>query len=264
MGSVSILSYLHYLHDVNRKLLQRGGMENVLYRKSSRQSPYYHQLDQPSVSRQKHFLEALKYLQNSDARGIALRPLAGFGLIVGQGDSSCGKKRIAAPLMFGSAQLSEREENPNEILFEVVWDSVALNYDLLTYFLGQTSGDSEDDSDIPKAGAGISGSTLAILAEIEKEIEKFAGDRYPIDRFNSHFLSQTMKYIHDAIPEFRQVFLLSTPYIHRDLEKNIKRSPPVFYPHHFFFIAPAVGELTTMTALAELIRQTERGRNDAF
>jgi hypothetical protein len=47
MAGVSILSYLHYLHDVNRKLLQRGGLENVLYRKPVSQHPYYHQLDQP-------------------------------------------------------------------------------------------------------------------------------------------------------------------------------------------------------------------------
>ena len=35
----NIISYLRYLHDVNRKLLnQRGGLENALYRKPAMRS----------------------------------------------------------------------------------------------------------------------------------------------------------------------------------------------------------------------------------
>lgn len=77
MPAVSILSYLHYLHDVNRKLIQRGGMENILYRKPASQRPCYHQLDQPDAARSRHWLDALRHIQNAEARGLALRPLVG-------------------------------------------------------------------------------------------------------------------------------------------------------------------------------------------
>jgi len=87
MAGVSILSYLHYLHDVNRKLLQRGGLENVLYRKPVSQHPYYHQLDQSDSARPRHWLGSLRHIQNAEARGLALRPLVGLGLVVGQAES---------------------------------------------------------------------------------------------------------------------------------------------------------------------------------
>src|SRR5256885_16544022 len=90
MAGVSILSYLHYLHDVNRKLLQRGGLENVLYRKPISQNPYYHQLDQSDSARPRHWLGSLRHIQNAEARGLALRPLVGLGLTVGQTDTAKG------------------------------------------------------------------------------------------------------------------------------------------------------------------------------
>src|SRR5438045_3626539 len=107
MASVSILSYLYYLHDVNRKLLQRGGLENVLYRKPLSQNPYYHQLDQPDPNRPRHWLGSLRHIQNAESRGVALRPLLGLGLVVGQISTQKGTKRLCAPFAFCNVQLEE-------------------------------------------------------------------------------------------------------------------------------------------------------------
>src|SRR5256885_13556685 len=161
MAGVSILSYLHYLHDVNRKLLQRGGLENVLYRKPVSQHPYYHQLDQSDSARPRHWLGSLRHIQNAEARGIALRPLVGLGLIVGQAVTSKGIKRLTAPLAFCNVQLVEDDEKPNSVRMETVWDSVTLNYDLLTLFLGQVPEDEGDENTIPQVGVG--GETLAVF-----------------------------------------------------------------------------------------------------
>jgi hypothetical protein len=260
MSAVSILSYLHYLHDVNRKLLQRGGLENVLYRKPVSQHPYYHQLDQPDPARPRHWLGSVKHIQNAEARGVALRPLVGFGLLVGQLEISKRVKRLTAPLAFCNVQLVEAEDRPNSVIMEPIWDSVTLNYDLLTLFLGQVPEDENDESGAPQVGVG--GSTLAVFTEIEKDLERFASDVNPDKRFSLNAMSMLMKYIHDNVPEFRCVGISETPYVHRLLDSVVQSRPPVFFSHRFFFVAPAAGELTTMTALAKLIRQLERRSPD--
>ena len=71
------------------------------------------------------------------------------------------------------------------------------------------------------------------------------------------------KYIRDNVPQFRSVSISTTPYDHRLLDALVQKRPPVFFAHRFFFVAPAAGELTTMTALAALIRQTERSSGNA-
>ena len=77
-------------------------------------------------------------------------------------------------------------------------------------------------------------------------------------------LGKLMKYIYDTVPEFHSIGASTTPYDHRVLESLIQKRPAVFFPHRFFFVAPAAGELTTMTALATLIRQTERRPSNAI
>ncbi len=256
MAAVSIFSYLHYLHDVNRKLLQRGGLENVLYRKRLSQSPYYHQLDQPDPARPRHWLAALRHIQNAEARGLALRPLIGLGLIVGQVTTQKGIKRICAPLAFCSVQLIEDEAAPNVVSMEIMWDSVTLNYDLLTLFIGQVGEEENGEADIPQDGVG--GATLAVFTEVEDDFEQLAADAHPEARLDSPSLLRLMKYIRDNVPEFAGVSLPGVPYEHRLLDALVQKQPPAFFGHRFFFVAPAAGELTTMMALAALIRQTER------
>ncbi len=262
MPAVSILSYLKYLHDVNRKLIQRGGMESVLYRKPVSRHPYYHQLDQPDSTRPKHWLVALRHIQNAEARGLALRPLIGLGLVVGQGETSKGAKRFSAPLALCNAKLIEDDERPNLVTMEPVWDSVTLNYDLLTNMLGQIL-DDEIDADAPPQ-VGVGGATLARFTEIENDLEKLATDLNPDARFTPKALANLMKYIRDNVSEFRNIAISTTPFDHRLLEGLVQKSPAVFFPHRFFFVAPAVGELTTVTALATLIRQIESQPQNAI
>jgi hypothetical protein len=132
---------------------------------------------------------------------------------------------------------------------------------LLTLLLGQIQEDEDDEGGPPQVGVG--GATLARFTEVENDLEKFASDLNPDARFTPNALATLMKHIHDNVQEFRSVSISTIPYNDRLLEALVQKRPAVFFPHRFFFIAPAAGELTTMTALATLIRQTEGRTPDA-
>jgi CheY-like chemotaxis protein len=105
---------------------------------------------------------------------------------------------------------------------------------------------------------------LLLVTSVQKNgAEKLANDLNPEARFTPAALAKLMKYVHDTVPEFRSVSISTMPYDHRLLEALVQKRPAVFFPHRFFFVAPAAGELTTMTALAKLIRQTERKGSNA-
>jgi hypothetical protein len=132
----------------------------------------------------------------------------------------------------------------------------------LTLFLGQVHEDEGDDAG--PAQIGVGGATLAVFTEVEGDLERLAADSNPEARFTANALVKLMKYVHDTVPEFRSVGISVTPYNHRLLDTLVQARPAVFFAHRFFFVAPAAGELTTMTALAKLIRQTERKPPGAF
>ena len=183
--------------------------------------------------------------------------------MVGQLTTDRGPKRLAAPLVFCSASLVEDDERPNSVQMEILWESVTLNYDLLTLFLGQTPDDDPEDDGNHWPQSGVDPNTLARFTDLENELEKWANDADPDGSFNLAAQTKVMKFIHDTVPEFRNVSISTTPYDHRLLDALVQKRPPAFFAHRFFFVAPAAGELTTMTALAALIRQTERRDGNA-
>ncbi len=258
MAGVSIVSYLRYLHDVNRKLLQHGGLESVLYRKPASKNPCYLQLDHPDPARPRHLLATLRHIENAEAKGSFWRPLVGFGLIVGQLDTPKGIRRLSAPLAFCGASLAEEEDRPSSVQMIPQWDSITLNYDLLAFFLKQEA-DEEDTNGSLLPKVGLDANTLRVFTEAEEELERHASSANPDHRLTHDALSQTMKYIRDGVPELRSIAVRGDPYDHRRLDKELAElTPPVFFAHRFFFLAPSAGELTTMSGLATLIRKTEK------
>lgn len=210
MPGVSILSYLRYLHDVNRKLLQRGGLENVLYRRPARLNPCYHQYDQPDPSRPAHWLATMRHLQNNEARGVALRPLLGFGLMVGQVQTARGLKKLSAPFAFCNARLIEDEDRPNAVQLEPLWDTITLNYDLLTLFLGQLN-EEETDEALPTQGVG--GQALAVFNTVEQDLERLASELHPDTRLKGSVLSGLMNYVRNSVGKFQAVEVAAAPTI---------------------------------------------------
>lgn len=74
---------------------------------------------------------------------------------------SKGAKRFTAPLAFCNAELVEDDEKPNFVTMEIIWDSVTLNYDLLTLMLGQILDDEGDAAAPPQVGVENSTANFA-------------------------------------------------------------------------------------------------------
>jgi len=257
MSEFSILSYLNYLRDVNRKLIQRGGLDNTLYRKSSKQSPYYIKLDATELDKNKHFLNSLRHIQRSNALGLPLNPLIGIGLIVGKVEVSSRSKNIAAPLMFCNAELIEDMDTPNKVDLNTFWESCTLNYDFITTILGHNR---DDETNSSYYNGNVSPDTLARFSEVEDKIDQICLGSDIESKINPEWVLDIMKYITENVVQFNEIQLFDKSYKFElnKLDKLVQNGRLVFIPHIYYFISPAVGELTTVTAMNLLIKQLQR------
>jgi hypothetical protein len=256
MSEIPVISYLRYLKEVSRKILQRGGYENVLYRKPRRQDPYYFDFDRPSVNRAAYLRGIYTLLQEQAGKGLFL----GLGLITGQVEKHGRKRNLAAPLLFCPLELVQEEDNPSQVELEVLWDSITLNYDLVTMFLEQKDEEQgEDASQIPLAFEGrISLEKLKIISDIEHELDQHAEEVvYQAQLKQGPKLRELMKLLRDNIADFAQISLSNDPYDHRLLEAYVSLRRPTFFSQRFLFLAPVADQLSTSVALQKLIRQVE-------
>lgn len=254
MSRIPVISYLRYLQEVSRKILQRGGLENALYRKTRRQDPCYFDFDRSSPHRPAYFRTVHTLLQEQPGRGLFF----GMGLVTGQMQKNGKKRNLAAPLFYAMVELDQEEENPTKVSPEVVWDSISLNYDLLTMFLEQKDQEeAENDFHNPLAFDNrISPEKLKILSDIERELEREAEDvSYQAQLKQGPKLRELMKLIHDNITEFSTVSIANEVFDPRFIEVYATRSSMTFFCHRFFFVAPVADQLSTSVALHKLIRQ---------
>jgi hypothetical protein len=254
MSQIPVISYLRYLQEVSRKILQRGGLENALYRKSRRQDACYFNFDRSSIHRPAYLRTVFTLLQEQPGRGLYL----GLGLIAGQVQKSGKKRSITAPLLYCMVELDQDEENPSKVSFEMIWDSISLNYDLLIMFLEQKDQEeAQDDFHNPLAFDNrISPEKLKVLSDIERELERESDNKlYQTQLEQGPKLREFMKLVHDNISEFANVAMSDSLYEHGTLEDYVTRGEMTFFAHRFFFIAPVTDQLSTSVALHKLIRQ---------
>src|SRR5947209_2717173 len=114
MAGISVVSYLRYLHEVSRKILQRGGFENILYGKSKRQNPCYFAFDRPAVQLPAYLRSVNVLLNEQSGRGL----FVGLGLIVGQINGDGRKRNVSAPLFFCAVEIEVDEEDSRKAGFE--------------------------------------------------------------------------------------------------------------------------------------------------
>ncbi len=88
----------------------------------------YFDFDRPSVQRPAYLRNICLQLQELAGKGLFL----GFGLLVGQGSKGGKPRNLAAPLMFCPVQLEPEADSPSEMNYEILWEGISLNYDLLT------------------------------------------------------------------------------------------------------------------------------------
>ena len=255
MAEISVISYLRYLHEVSRKILQRGGFENVLHGKPKRQNPCYFDFDRPAVDRPAYLRTIGALLNEQPGKGLFL----GLGLVTGQLAGDVRKRNLAAPLFFCGVQLESDEGNRSRTDYDILWDSITLNYDLMTLFLEQEAHDAEDAfQNALTLDNRISMEKLRVLSDVERELDRNV-DRpeYQADLKQGRKPRELMKLLHDKIPELARISLSNETYEHVNLPSYIGWVTELFM-HRFFFVAPVADQLSTSVALHKLIRQVEQ------
>jgi hypothetical protein len=255
MAGISVISYLSYLHEVSRKILQRGGFENVLHGKTKRQNPCYFDFDRPAVQRPAYLRSISVLLNEQPGKGLFL----GLGLITGQLEGDRRRRNLSAPLFFCGVEVESEEGNPSRADYEVLWDSITLNYDLMTLFLEREAPDAEDAFQNAFAFDNrVSTEKLKVLSDVERELDRNVDSpEYQAGLKQGPKLRELMKLLRDNIPELGGISLCHDLYEHTNLAAYVARRTPTFFSHRFFFVAPVADQLSTSVALHKLIRQVE-------
>ncbi len=246
-----VISYLHYLQEVSRKILLRAGYENVLYKKPARQNPFYfpYDNDRQAVHLPRYLLNLKQILQSDPNRGLFL----GLGLFTGQVER--GNKRVrklAAPLCFCAVELSNDQE-ATEVTCDIRWESMTLNYDLIALVLG---GEVEEETEdlpfnLPQMARQIPPHKLKVFTDIELELDQKIEDAgYQHDFLKGSKLEALMAKIKAELSEFAAVRISREPFEFRslgdfvgaqDLFRQVAKY--TFFPHRFLFVAPVPSSL---------------------
>jgi hypothetical protein len=246
-SSEVVQAYLSYLQEMSRKISVRTGMENTLYGKTKNSHHYYRAFEGEDVDSQ--YLRNIKgYLEKESDRQLFL----GSGLIVGSLEKKTTKKYIAAPLVYFLVKI-DLDENGKSLTYNIEWDSVSLNYDLVTLILEQDLDEEDDETEFESAG--IDNKKLEILEDIENNLEKILKDNCK-KLITNELTSQVFQQIYEKISEFNQVNLSTEEFTLKKID-NLSRENVglTFYNHQFFYIASLPGQLSTYTALRKLISE---------
>jgi|GEM_PF-3178953 len=260
MSESPVISYLHYLQEVSRKILLRSGFENVLYRKSKKQNPCY--FDFKKIDHlQEYLLRVRAVLQRDFTRGLYI----GFGLFVGRLTRNQRNRSVAAPLFFCSVDL-DSDSKPNTVSPEIRWSSITLNYDLITLILEQEIDRQDEELELPPIDNVIAPEKLKLLSEIEDEFErKVETESYQKQLLSGEKLTSFVDAMKRQISDFDSVGMANTEFDFKEIGALVDNRESLFsdgrlkgltfFPHIFFFAAPVPEQLATYIALREMIRQ---------
>lgn len=243
-SSEVVQAYLSYLQEMSRKISLRTGMENTLYGKTKRSPHYYRPFEDIDVDTQ-YLRDVRNYLEKESNRQLFL----GNGLIAGSFKKKQAKKYVTAPLIYFLVK-TDLDENSRSLTYSVEWDSVTLNYDLITLILEQDL-DEEDNEGMGFQSADVNADKLEVMEDIENSLEDIL--THENERLTTNSLAvQTFQQIHEKIPEFNQVNLSTEGFTLQKIE-NLGSVELTFYNHRFFYVASLPGQLSTYTALRKLI-----------
>ncbi len=259
MAEVPVISYLHYLHEVSRKILQRGGFENVLYGKTRKQQPCYLDFDNPGTRLPRYFRDLSVLFAERPGRGLFL----GLGLIIGQIRKESGtaaqrgrKRNICAPLFYCAVGLPD-PNGSDDTDYEIVWESLTFNYDLLTLILEHESHEEPEDIDFGFERR-VAPEKLKILADIEKEIDDNIDSRaFQMQLRTGNKVREYMARLKDTLAEFSGIDLSSDPFLNEELADHVASENLKFFGRRFLFVAPVADQLSTTLALRKLIHECE-------
>lgn len=261
MSDVPLTSYLQYLHEVSRRITQRGGFDSI---PTNVKQPLPCSLaDDEDQEERDRLLAAARNLLKDGDRGL----FVGFGLVAGRADFAIGgrsqQRRLLAPVLVARADLARDDEaasSARATSIEVDWDSLALNIDLMTLLL-TGSADSDPEVDDSYYAQSIPQITLDRLAELEDQIAQdsedetvqcglLAGGRYPIDCLLSAL---------ERLPQAPRIEVNHKDETVRQMLKGASRAGLTIHGKAFLFFAPIPNQLSTTVALHKLRRECENG-----
>lgn len=243
-----VQAYLAYLKEMSRKISQRTGMENVLYGKTKASPHYYRAL---GAKDDQYWRAVANHLAKTSDRQLFL----GNGLVVGCLWKKQTRKHIAAPLLYALVRV-EPDEAGRVYTYAVEWDSVSLNYDLVTLVLEQDL-DEEEDNEFFDHSAGIDTQQLNILEDVETGLQKLV-DSQPEQVMTDPPVTALFKTLQTSMSELSGVDVIDPSRETFTLDRLQKKSMDIglrFYPQQFFYVANLPGQLSTYTALRKLIAE---------
>ncbi|HVX85426.1 MAG TPA: AAA domain-containing protein [Phycisphaerae bacterium] len=251
--AMSAVAYLSYLCGVSRKILLRGGFENVLYGKSARQNPFYIDAEAAEVD---SYVERIgRQLRQEPGRGLFM----GFGMITGKSPNEAGRmRRLCAPLLIAPITPPSGDETmDDDEPLSIDWDAFSINYDLITTLLDNFSVTDEEDVTFASTSP-VDSHRLDSLSKVEAIVDEFARTRGKTESSIHDFIRRIFKQLQASVPEFSSVHEAQSPFLYKELRSIIDKADLQFFSHHYYFVAPIPDQLSTAAALRKLMRSCEK------
>jgi hypothetical protein len=258
MSEVPITSYLQYLHEVSRRIIQRGGFDCI---PTNAKQPLPCSLD--NNEEKIRFLSQAREIIKDKEKGL----FVGFGLVSGKTEFAAGvrrqKRRLLAPILFASAELEDDngQDQTQSKGFDIDWDTYFLNIDLLTLLLTGSADYNPEEDDDAYFLKGIPKITLDKLAELENQVDKESLDKaVQKDLLAGGF--KAIEYLNKAKNLFDQAPKINICHDFGNIKKILKEESDEYltaYPVPFLFFAPIPNQLSTTIALHKLHHECEDG-----
>lgn len=258
----TIVNYLKYLRDVSRKIISRGGFDNVFPREIRTWQNFYFDLERVasletllkgeevtvSIDAERDFFDYLFKVNN-----IILNPntnkhlFAGYGIFVGK----FGNKTYFAPMLTSLCNVFY-ESGDNQIIFDLGLDNIQFNYD----FLARVSDFRIEDEELEE---------IHLTQEVEilfKEIDSFLLNLE--NNISKETIQNLGKQIIELIPALKgtetniEYFTQKSYPTNFAYEKRfdaVNSYPFFFEPHIFLFVRDLPGALTTYQSINQLLEQ---------
>jgi hypothetical protein len=246
------LSYLKYLRDVSRKLVLRGGFDRIF----------------PGTSRAPDCLSLVSEKRepfwfrkaNAEALKSDRQIFLGLGIVTGTSSiTKSRKKKIAAPLFIIQTELDH--EKAKVFLRR---DTLTLNYDVVQHLVDFKIPSEEDEGELEPQQQREFERLLLLLDEVNENISKIALPEEitsQASNLDSGFFSATEELIVGLRKHNPRlgIEMLPASLSTRELLSRAKTIEPQFSPDGVLFAAKYPDQLSTYTALQQLINQLEAG-----
>jgi hypothetical protein len=285
----STLSYLQYLRDISRKIVDRTDFDKIFITDTKARPTFRQQLFyfDPKVSQGNTLYPYLEQTTAFLDRNLDCKLFIGFGLIAG----AHKRKKVAAPILFAELAVEFLREI-KAFEWEIDLNTLSLNYDLLTSLTGSLQNDENAE------WSGELEAELNLIEHFEKEMDylfedgKFDAIKI-IDFSKKHFNQPYLKTLHinetlynflsqysqlifnrckALLPAFQDIKLYDLSYRLEDqielyqlrstpqkrLRPSIFEQNPVFVPATHTFVNKIPGQLSTYEALSTLYHKISK------